>query len=221
MPNESLSIPQIIKKNFGIELSQHKALKDQIYPFARHKTFLSKVETAKGNHNNNILIRPESATKFSNAVILQGFLGDATKVRKIFDDDGKRQEFVEFVEILLEKRESVLGIALQNQNVPRFIDILKSAECLTETALPNPFTALPQLLLKANSNLIQAMLAQSALSFGESMMLHYLDDDLENAYQAACLLKAENPVLDKFQRLVKRQYKEAKEFDSLLKNLFD
>ncbi|TOP04209.1 hypothetical protein CGH23_23885, partial [Vibrio parahaemolyticus] len=81
---------------------------------------------------------------------------------------------------------------------------------------------LPQLSIGNITSVMQALLAQSAvLSDGETMMLYYLNGDLEKAYEAASSLQTEHPVLSKYQSLISQQYLEANEFDNLLDDLIN
>ncbi|EPA8573142.1 hypothetical protein ACQ7JO_004706 [Vibrio parahaemolyticus] len=209
---------------FSVELSEHKSFKDLVYPLVRSKGFLivNKEQMGIGSEKNHLLIARESLNKFHNAVLLQGFFADSKRVKAIFTDSGKRMEAAEFLNVILAGRQSIIGVGIQSEALEQFINIMKSSVSLSENRLPNPFYELPQLSIGNITSVMQALLAQSAvLSDGETMMLYYLNGDLEKAYEAASSLQTEHPVLSKYQSLISQQYLEANEFDNLLDDLIN
>ncbi|HCH0974136.1 TPA: hypothetical protein NKP41_005199 [Vibrio parahaemolyticus] len=221
MKYDGLSPPDAIRKLFSVELSEHKSFKDLVYPLVRSKGFLivNKEQMGIGSEKNHLLIARESLNKFHNAVLLQGFFADSKRVKAIFTDSGKRMEAAEFLNVILAGRQSIIGVGIQSEALEQFINIMKSSVSLSENRLPNPFYELPQLSI---GNITSVMLAQSAvLSDGETMMLYYLNGDLEKAYEAASSLQTEHPVLSKYQSLISQQYLEANEFDNLLDDLIN
>ncbi len=224
MKYDGLSPPDAIRKLFSVELSEHKSFKDLVYPLVRSKGFLivNKEQMGIGSEKNHLLIARESLNKFYNAVLLQGFFADSKRVKAIFTDSSKRMEAAEFLNVILAGRQSVIGVGIQSEALEQFINIMKSSVSLSENRLPNPFYELPQLSIGNITSVMQALLAQSAvLSNGETMMLYYLNGDLEKAYEAASSLQTEHPVLSKYQSLITQQYLEANEFDNLLDELFN
>lgn len=224
MKYDGLSPPDAIRALFSIELSEHKSFKDLVYPLVRSKGFLivNKEQMGVGSEKNHLLIARESLNKFHNAVLLQGFFADSKRVKAIFTDSGKRMEAAEFLNVTLAGRQSIIGVGIQSEALEQFINTMKSSVSLSENRLPNPFYELPQLSIGNITSVMQALLAQSAvLSDGETMMLYYLNGDLEKAYEAASSLQAEHPVLSKYQSLITQQYLEASEFDNLLDDLFN
>ncbi|MHA9725339.1 hypothetical protein [Vibrio parahaemolyticus] len=223
MKYDGLSPPDAIRKLFSVELSEHKSFKDLVYPLVRSKGFLivNKEQMGIGSEKNHLLIARESLNKFHNAVLLQGFFADS-KRKAIFTDSGKRMEAAEFLNVILAGRQSIIGVGIQSEALEQFINIMKSSVSLSENRLPNPFYELPQLSIGNITSVMQALLAQSAvLSDGETMMLYYLNGDLEKAYEAASSLQTEHPVLSKYQSLISQQYLEANEFDNLLDDLIN
>ncbi|EQM41136.1 hypothetical protein D051_2703 [Vibrio parahaemolyticus VPCR-2010] len=219
-----MSPPDAIRKLFSVELSEHKSFKDLVYPLVRSKGFLivNKEQMGIGSEKNHLLIARESLNKFHNAVLLQGFFADSKRVKAIFTDSGKRMEAAEFLNVILAGRQSIIGVGIQSEALEQFINIMKSSVSLSENRLPNPFYELPQLSIGNITSVMQALLAQSAvLSDGETMMLYYLNGDLEKAYEAASSLQTEHPVLSKYQSLISQQYLEANEFDNLLDDLIN
>ncbi|HHC6596566.1 TPA: hypothetical protein ACN35L_001040 [Vibrio parahaemolyticus] len=224
MKYDGLSPPDAIRKLFSVELSEHKSFKDLVYPLVRSKGFLivNKEQMGIGSEKNHLLIARESLNKFHNAVLLQGFFADSKRVKAIFTDRGKRMEAAEFLNVILAGRQSIIGVGIQSEALEQFINIMKSSVSLSENRLPNPFYELPQLSIGNITSVMQALLAQSAvLSDGETMMLYYLNGDLEKAYEAASSLQTEHPVLSKYQSLISQQYLEANEFDNLLDDLIN
>lgn len=224
MKYDGLSPPDAIRKLFSVELSEHKSFKDLVYPLVRSKGFLivNKEQMGIGSEKNHLLIARESLNKFHNAVLLQSFFADSKRVKAIFTDSGKRMEAAEFLNVILAGRQSIIGVSIQSEALEQFINIMKSSVSLSENRLPNPFYELPQLSIGNITSVMQALLAQSAvLSDGETMMLYYLNGDLEKAYEAASSLQTEHPVLSKYRSLIIQQYLEANEFDNLLDDLFN
>ncbi len=224
MKYDGLSPPDAIRTLFSVELSEHKSFKDLVYPLVRSKGFLivNKEQMGIGSEKNHLLIARESLNKFHNAVLLQGFFADSKRVKAIFTDSGKRMEAAEFLNVILAGRQSIIGVSIQSEALEQFINIMKSSVSLSENRLPNPFYELPQLSIGNITSVMQALLAQSAvLSDGETMMLYYLNGDLEKAYEAASSLQTEHPVLSKYQSLITQQYLESSEFDNLLDDLFN
>ncbi|HAS6902105.1 TPA: hypothetical protein I7286_18930 [Vibrio parahaemolyticus] len=224
MKYDGLSPPDAIRKLFSVELSEHKSFKDLVYPLVRSKGFLivNKEQMGIGSEKNHLIIARESLNKFHNAVLLQGFFADSKRVKAIFTDSGKRMEAAEFLNVILAGRQSIIGVGIQSEALEQFINIMKSSVSLSENRLPNPFYELPQLSIGNITSVMQALLAQSAvLSDGETMMLYYLNGDLEKAYEAASSLQTEHPVLSKYQSLICQQYLEANEFDNLLDDLIN
>lgn len=224
MKYDGLSPPDAIRTLFSVELSEHKSFKNLVYPLVRSEGFLivNKEPMGIGSEKNHLLIARESLNKFHNAVLLQGFFADSKRVKDIFRDKCKRIEAAEFLNVILSGRQSIIGVGIQSEALEQFINIMKSNVSLSENRLPNPFYELPQLSIGNITSVMQTLLAQSAVfSDGETMMLYYLNGDLEKAYKAASSLQTEHPILSKYQSLITRQYLEANEFDNLLDDLFN
>lgn len=224
MKYDGLSPPEAIRKLFSVELSEHKSFKDLVYPLIRSKGFLvvHKEHMGAGSNKHHLRIAEDSLNKLHNAVLLQGFFTDSKRVKAIFTDRSKRMDAAEFLNISLAGRQSIVGIGIQSEALGQFIQALKSSISLSETRLPNPFYELPQLSIGNVTSVMQALLAQSAvLTDGETMMLYYLNGELEKAYEAASSLQTEHPVLSKYQSLIAQQYLEANEFDNLLDDLLN
>ncbi|EKO3608172.1 hypothetical protein ACXHQ9_14250 [Vibrio cincinnatiensis] len=224
MKYDGLSPPDAIRALFSVELSEYKSFKDLVYPLVRSKGFLivHRESMGIGSEKNHLLIARESLNKFHNAVLLQGFFADSKRVKAIFTDSYKRMEAAEFLNVTLAGRQSIIGVGIHSEKLDQFINIMKSDASLSETLLPNPFHELPQLSIGNVTSVMQTLLAQSAiLTNGETMMLYYLNGDLQKAYEAASSLQTEHPVLSKYQSLITQKYLEANEFDNLLDDLLN
>ncbi|MFT6908405.1 MAG: hypothetical protein ACJAS1_005105 [Oleiphilaceae bacterium] len=217
-----LSPPEAIRRLFSIELSEHKEFKDLVYPLVRSKDFLriKKELMSLGSKKHHLWIAPESFDKLYNAVLLQGFFADSKKIKDIFTKKESRIKAADFLEFIFNGRQLVLGIELQNQALTELILQLRSVTSLSDMRLKNPFRELPQLSLNGMTSVMQVLLAQSAvLSTDESMMIYYLNDELEKAYEISCQQQPKDAVLKKYHALIQKHYHDANEFDKLLDNL--
>ncbi|MGV3002729.1 hypothetical protein [Vibrio sp. E150_018] len=220
-----ISTPDAIWKLFNIKLAEHKSFKDLVYPLVRSKGFLEvkKEPMALGSTKHHLLIASSSLTKLHNAVLLQGFFADSKRIKDTFAHPKKRIEAAAFLETIIIGRQSILTVGIQTITLSELIVKLKSEHIdLNKEKLPNPFKELPQLYLNGVTSVMQALLAQSAqLTQGESMVMHFFNQDIEKAYLAACSLKSTTPALARYQSHIKQKYLEAVEFDDLLHNLLN
>ena len=173
------------------------------------------------NHDDSrtsVRINPADKTLQWNAVLLQGMFGEPKVVVAILTDPAKRNEYTEWARTLFLDRQSVVGLGLLRQELFEFLDRLPQADLKAEK-LPNPFAeALPQMGIGPHKgNLLKTLATQTAaLSIGDSMMTHYLNGSLEQAYEAACAVVTDNPLLLKYRDLIQVEFQEAKDFDDLL-----
>jgi len=220
-----LSPPDAIWKLFKVRLSEHKAFKDLVYPLIRSKEFLNvrKEPMGIGSNKHHLLIAPDSLIKLYNAALLQGFFADSKRIKDIFSHPKSRIEAADFLEKVVMGRQSILAVGIQTTALSELVVKLKSEHIdLSKEELPNPFQELPQLSLNGVTSVMQALLAQSALlTQGESMVMHFFNQDIEKAYHAACSLGNTTPTLAQYQALIKQKYLEAVEFDDLLNNLLN
>ena len=94
-----------------------------------------------------------------------------------------------------------------------------AAADLSKEKLANPFSDVwPQMGLGPHQgNLLKTLASQTAaLSVGDSMMAHYLNGELEQAYEKANGVVTNNALLLKYRDLILSEYQDAKEFDDLL-----
>ncbi|BBB29880.1 hypothetical protein [Neptunomonas japonica] len=217
-----LQIPEAIKKLFGIDLAHYKPFKDLVYPlvrsgFIQHKRKPIPYSVSDRNH---IWIAEGELIKLHNAILIQGVFTDTKTVKSFFEEKAKRVEKAKTIRYLLQDRQSATGIGLISYELQEFFKILESDEDLTSKNLPNPFIELPQLSLSGVTSLMQALLAQSAvISDDDSMLLLYLDGQLEAAWGKAQHLESAHPILLKHKELINQEYLRATEFDQLLDDL--
>lgn len=217
-----LQIPEAIKKLFGVELARYKPFKDLVYPlvrsgFIRHRKQPIPYAVSERNH---LWIEEEELIKLHNAILIQGIFTDTKTVKSFFENKNKRMEKTKTIRYLLQDRQSATGIGLLCHELQEFFKVLESDEDLTSKRLPNPFIELPQLSLSGATSLMQALLAQSAvISDADSMLLLYLDGQLEAAWGKAQHLETSHPILLKHKKLIDQEYERAAEFDQLLDNL--
>lgn len=170
---------------------------------------------------NSVRIDPNDRTLLWNAILLQGVFGEPKAVVAILSDPAKRREYAEWARAVFLDRQSVVGLGLLREELFGFLERLPLADLRCER-LANPFAdALPQMGLGPHgSNLLKTLAVQTAaLSIGDSMMAHYLNGDLQEAYEAACAVSTDNPVLLRYRDRILAEYQEAKEFDDLLDSL--
>lgn len=219
---DMLSLADAITLLFDMELSKQPQIKHALNSLVRNNVISNTKESLGGGlgSRSRIWIHPDQLNLIFNAVILQGLFSETKKITKILEDSGKcnfRHEMADFAQVILLGRQSIVGISLLPDEVRDFINMLGSDTSLIDKRLPNPFKKLPQLVLSENTSTIQAILAQSTvLSEGDTMMIHYLNGDLNNAWVAAQKLDTADSTLIKYKSLIEREYVDAQEFDELL-----
>ncbi len=153
-----------------------------------------------------------------NAIVLQGLFGTPKISIMLIRDPSERQAYVDWARQLFLDRQSVAGLGLLRQELILLLDRLVEANLSTEK-LPNPFAdAWPQMGLGPHQgNLLKTLASQTAaLSVGDSMMAHYLNGELEQAYERANGVVTDNALMLKYRDLIISEYQDAKEFDDLL-----
>lgn len=217
---EYLTTAECVCRLFGIKLSHHTKLKNQLNSLTRNKLIKSEKEDSNltPGSRGKVRIPISELPTVHNAVLLMGIFGDPKNTKRIFEDHVYRAEMANWVEALLFERQSIVGIDLYSEVVHQFI-IHFSDETfnLKEHKLPTPFVALPQLALEGKSDIFQALLTQSAMqSASDSMMLAYLNNDIDKAYTLSLSVQTDNPALVKYQQLIQRKYQEAVDFEKTL-----
>lgn len=243
-PEQSDVFDQILCTEFGLvkPLSQHGKLLNSIKTLANAlcptlkkgkddvywkrdttKTMLVELDweppssTSVGSRN-RVRMNPAHITLFRNAILLQGVFGEPKVVVDFLTSQIKRQEYADWARQLFLGRQSLAGLGLLRQELLTFLELLPVADLHT-TQLPNPFAdALPQMGLgPQKGNLLKTLATQTAaLSLGDGMMIHYLNNDLAKAHACAVALETDNTLLQQYRALILRKYEQAKEFDDLL-----
>lgn len=175
------------------------------------------VSTSKGSRN-RVRMNPAHITLFRNAILLQSVFGEPKIVIEFLTSNRKRQEYADWARQLFLERQSLAGLGLLRQELLTFLELLPEADLHT-TLLPNPFAdALPQMGLGPHKgNLLKTLATQTAaLSLGDGMMIHYLNNDLAEAHACAVKLETDNALLQQYRALILRKYEQAKEFYDLL-----
>lgn len=222
---QGLTLPQAVERLFGIKPAHHDTLRNALNTLVKamsqagvlllHKEDISFTE---GGRKRWSLPRSELDC-LHNAIVLHGIFGDPKTVILLFTQPEQRRQHADWAASLLLERQSVASLGLINKQLVDLLGMLKSAVDLKLERLPNPFdNALPQMGLDDyGGNLLKAMACQTAaLSMGDSMMVHYLNGDLEQAHTVAATLQTDNPLLLQYRQMILTAYEEARTFDDLL-----
>jgi hypothetical protein len=214
---EYITVSEAAKELFGVKLSKYPKFKNAINALLKPVEIKhEKIEIISAADRKKTRIYRDQLTKLFNAVLLQAFFTPA-KIKPIFSNNKARQNAADAIELVMIERQSVLGLGLNAQEMMTFLEMLKGSEDLTITRLPNPFVELPQLSLDGVTNIMKELLTQSAaLTECDSMVLHYLNDDIEIAYSKACDINSSNELVNKFKEKITQEYFTAKEFDETL-----
>lgn len=222
---QGLTLPQAVERLFAIPLAKHSTLRNAVNTLVKAmstakllKLEEEEISFTEGGRKRWTLPRSELAG-LNNAILLHGVFGEPKVVIRIFSQPAERRQHAEWARKLLLERQSVAALGLIRPELVRFLDLLDSAADLKQERLPNPFgDVLPQMGLgDYGGNLLKALATQTAvLSMGDSMMVHYLNGDLERAFEVACAVETDSPLLLQYRDLVLGEYQAAKEFDDLL-----
>lgn len=214
-------IPELIRELFKLSsAADSKTLKDKAMSFVRNG--LIKAESVQVTHRKQWFITDKQGeTLLFNALLLSAFFPDPKQVKEIFKNTDARLRAAETIRSIFLDRQSLLGISLVKPKTFHLIDNLSNdAFELNSTKLPNPFETLPQLTLCNNTALLHALLAQSAsLDAYDSLLRAYLQQNWESAIEQCNQLENLGLVPSHCLMLVeaiKKEYREAREFDALL-----
>lgn len=232
--NDAASLQDTVGRRLGVTLAKHPSLRNSV------NTLLSALTKAKViaidkvpvkfsvKNKAHTLVPQKATTALVNAVLLNGVFGAPKLVVGLFTGSSNRVEYAKHARALLIDRQSVAGLGLVRPELIRFIELLGTEDFdLSEDDLPNPFAdSLPQMGIgpaAAAGSLLRLVATQWApLSRGDSMMAHYLDGNLEQAYQAALEIRTDDlqgddqHLLSKYRDLIMREYEEASAFGDLL-----
>lgn len=215
------SFTEAIRLHFGIPLAKHEVMRTNVDYLlkAMRKAGVIKLEEALLTRNSSWRIPAKEMLAVRNAVLLQGVFAEAKVVIKLFNSASERRSHAQWARELLLERQSVASLSLTHNDLLSFLELLESDADLKTHELANPFPdALPQIgLANYGGNLLRSLAVQTAaLTVGDSMMLHYLNGELEQAFSCASALCTENALLLQYRSLIIREYEQAKEFDELL-----
>lgn len=218
---DTLTLAEAVEEHlFGIKLSRHPKFKDAINGllkpgFIKYEKVPIESDTSTGRRKRTLIYRDQLPT-LHNAILLQAFFTPA-KIKGIFSNHKERLDAADAIELLMIDRQAVLGIGVLSQELLRFLDVLRSGEDLTACKLPIPFVELPQLSLDGVTNVMKELLAQSAaLTKSDSMVLAYMNGELEAAYSLASSVSSSNELVNKYKEKIIQEYLAAKEFDETL-----
>jgi len=214
---DTISVSEAAKDLFGVKLSKYPKFKNAINALLKPVEIKhEKIEIISAAERKKTRIYRDQLTKLFNAVLLQAFF-TPSKIKPIFSNNKARQSAADAIELLMMERQSVLGLGLYSQEMLRFLELLRGTKDLTTARLPNPFVELPQLSLDGVTSIMKELLTQSAaLTECDSMVLTYLEDDLETAYKLACNVESSNDLVNKYKEKIIQEYQAAKEFDETL-----
>lgn len=217
----SYSFSEAIRLHFGIPLAKHEAMRTDVGYLlkAMKKAGVITLEGEQLAHKTSWRIPATEMIAVRNAVLLQGVFADAKVVIKLFNSVAERRSHAQWARELLLERQSVASLTLVHIDLLSFLQLLESEADLKKHELANPFPdALPQIgLASYGGNLLRVLAIQTAaLTVGDSMMLHYLNGELEQAFACANALNTDNTMLLQYRSLIIREYEQAKEFDDLL-----
>jgi hypothetical protein len=217
----SYSFSEAIALHFGIPLAKHEAMRSDVGYLlkAMAKAGVIKLEEGLLTHKKSWRIPAKEMLAVRNAVLLQGIFPEPKVVIKLFNSVAERRSHAQWARELLLERQSVAGLALVHNELIDFLRVLESEADLKTHELANPYPdALPQIgLADYGGNLLRALATQTAaLSVGDSMIRHYMNGELEQAFNCANVLDTNNALLLQYRSLIIREYEQAKEFDDLL-----
>ncbi|AXS81902.1 hypothetical protein D0851_01900 [Marinobacter sp. Arc7-DN-1] len=214
---EGLSIPEAIRKLFGIDVAKESPLlKNKAMSFVRNK--LIAVRTELKVDRKSVYLEADQSNALHNALILNAVFPNPKDVKRIFEDQQYRSQCATVVRRVLTDRGSVLGQALQSQSSEQMASFLANNERdLRRELMPNPFHVLPQVALGDNTTLLHALLAQAAsLEPSDSFLLAYLNGDWETAQELSSQISSGSPELFALKTEIDRKLREAHEFSDLL-----
>lgn len=216
MSAERLTVPDAIRKLFGIDVAKESPLlKNKANSLVRNG--LIKTDTELIIHRKAVYLAAGQETVLFNALVLNAIFPDPKEVKKIFLNDKFRQQAAMTVKAVLTDTHSVVGVGLSHPNAYELIRCLEGSFDLFKQRLPNPFNVLPQVALGEETGLLQALLAQAAaLSPADGLLLSFLKGDIAEANRLAGRLDTENPELIALKNSVEAKFREAQEFDDLL-----
>lgn len=223
--DDQISVKEALRQLFGIEsYSRVPKLRNSINTLVgalKKKKILDDANAPiefTASERERWYLSTKDLAAFHNAVILHGIYSEPKVVIKIFENVGDRKDLAGWARDILINRQSVASVGLIRHQLTQFLDELDSQSDLHQNRLTNPFdNALPQMGFGPHGNLLKVLAAQTAvLSLGDSMMVRFLEGDLEGAANAARELSTTEPLLKRYKTMILSEFQEAAEFDKLL-----
>ena len=217
MASKGLTIPETIYKLFNVNVARASPLlKNKANSLVRNG--LIEVEREVRVQRSEVTLRPDQEIPLHNALLLNALFPDPKDVKKIFLDAQFRSQCAELITDVLKNRNSLLGQAYQSSAADALSSFLNDPQRDLKTEyLPNPFSALPQVILGEQTNLLHVLLAQAAsLDPADSFLLAYLKGDWKTAEQLSSQVSTGSPELLMLKHEVDRKLSEAHEFNDLL-----
>lgn len=221
-----ITLQQAVGDPLGIPLAKHPSLRNAINTLAKALenakliTFQRQSYEFSSSDKKRLTLAVGERTLLLNAVLLQGVFAEPKIVIRLFNDRAMRSSYATWAKTLLIDQQSKAGQGFLPSELTRFLDLLEGGCDLKTEPLPNPFAeTLPQMGIgPANcTSLLHLVAVQAAvLSRGDSMMAHYLNGDLEQAYQAALQIETDVPALAQYRELIMRDYRDSKAVRALL-----
>ncbi|MEZ8742897.1 hypothetical protein AB6E21_22890 [Photobacterium swingsii] len=234
MPVSYLNTNQAVKELFGINAS---CLRSKANTFVRNETIPKTLVINEGfadasmGKRGKVHLQPKALVPLFNAFLLDAFLGDPKTVRSAMHEPTKRNSYARLIEEILHNLDTTENKHQLSSAASSFITQLKDPKfSLTEQKLDTPFKdeQLPQLNFKlTNASLLRELLLKNrlALTATEQLLLDFLNNELETAYQIAQTLDsdllAKDTTLQMLVSFIQQQYKEAVSFTHFLSRLPD
>lgn len=215
MPADPLAQPVAawIDLLFKVKLSKNKYLKDKVSSLLRNGVVATKTFIAPGRRTKTILIPESERVTLYNAVLLNGFIDDTAKVRRIFEEAGYRYEVASLLAELFATHTELPQLKIDHIALDNFFSTLRSDGDLKTVLLPNPFSMLPQTVMDQGVSLLQYLLLGGViLNKAEAMAAHYLNGDIEQAYEYAACFEATSEIAEQFRLKIIAEYKQAVHF---------
>ncbi|MGS0724562.1 hypothetical protein ACVBKF_00115 [Shewanella sp. 0m-11] len=212
-----ITVPDAIYKLFSIRVAKDSQfLKNKANSLVRNGL----IKTVQDKHVQRAtvyLADSSQLTVLHNALILNAVYLDPKDVKRIFEDRLYREECAQTINAVLCNLNSLMGIALQSNQVSALVDILLSDKSLYDIMLPNPFSVLPQVAIGSNTGLLQALLLQSsALASTDTVLKAYLQSNWEEALRLSDYLDDSVQGIKELRQAIEAQLREARDFDDLL-----
>ena len=218
---------EAIRHLFGVELSEHRGLKESVtglcrYEVSKGRPWIQQAEVpidfGKKSH---WFLPEEELTKLHNAVLLLGFGLKPKRIFEIFSSIKERFKWGAATRLLVEGRPNVGEIGFLPLETRLFFEQMQTSGFdLGTERLSNPFLALPQTAKIEGNTLVDAILLQGVMApLHEQMLAHFIQGDIERAWQASQRLDNSPPGLNQLTSLIEKEYASAQELSNYLDSI--